>query len=238
LCEGSLNGKSGTILGRKLATWFAPDGRGICLRDSRGADTMRLVEIDIDTGAQTILASDPEYDIGGAIIHPRTHKIRTVSVVKDRRHVQVLDGSIEKDVAALRKIYHGDFSLLNRDRSDRYCMIGFSVDDGPTPFYLFDRQTQSASFLFTDRPKLTQYTLAPMTPVVLQARDGVTLHGYLTLPVGIEAKNLPMVLKVHGGLWDRDLLGVDPEARWPANRLKFYTAAESFLARYLGGRLE
>jgi len=197
---------------------FTPDGRGIYLRDSRGADTMRLVEIDIDTGAQTILASDPEYDIGAVIIHPRTHQVQTVSVVKDRGHVQVLDTSIDKDVEAIRKIHQGDFFLLNRDGSDRHWVIGFTTDDGPTPFYLFDRQTQNATLLFTDRPKLTQYTLAPMTPVVLRARDGLALHGYLTLQVGVEARNLPMVLKVHGGPWDRDLWGFDPEAQWLANR--------------------
>jgi dipeptidyl aminopeptidase/acylaminoacyl peptidase len=197
---------------------FTPDGTGIYLRDSRNADTMQLVEINIDTGAQTILVSDPEYDIGAVIIHPRTHRIQTVSIVKERGHVQVLDRSIEKDIAAIRTTDDGDFFLLNRDGSDRNWVIGFITDDGPTPFYVFDRQTHNATLLFADRPRLAQYTLAPMAPIVLRARDGLALHGYLTLPIGVQARNLPMVLKVHGGPWDRDRWGFDPDAQWLANR--------------------
>jgi dipeptidyl aminopeptidase/acylaminoacyl peptidase len=60
--------------------------------------------------------------------------------------------------------------------------------------------------------------LAPMEPVVITARDGFELVSYLTLPVGVEAKNLPLVLNVHGGPWARDGWGYDPEAQWFANR--------------------
>ena len=72
--------------------------------------------------------------------------------------------------------------------------------------------------LFSDRQTLAKYTLARMQPVSFPARDGLTLHGYLTLPVGLEAKNLPMVLLVHGGPWGRDVWGMDPLAQLLANR--------------------
>ena len=57
-----------------------------------------------------------------------------------------------------------------------------------------------------------------MKPVEIKSRDGLTLHSYLTLPVGVEAKNLPMVLLVHGGPWARDSWGYNPMAQWLANR--------------------
>jgi len=50
-----------------------------------------------------------------------------------------------------------------------------------------------------------------------QGRDGFQLVSYLTLPVGAKAKNLPLVLNVHGAL-GRDGWGYDPEAQWFANR--------------------
>jgi len=214
---------------RHLATWapednlcsgiaFTPEGTGIYLRDSRDANTMRLVEVDIATGTRKVVASDPHYDIGNVIIHPRTHELQAATFVKGRGQVHVLDPGIEQDIEVIRKIHHGDFFLLNRDSADKHWLIGFTTDDGPTPYYAYNRQTQKATFLFTDRPKLEQYTLAPMTSVVLKARDGLTLHGYLTLPVGVEAKNLPMVLNVHGGPWQRDVWGYDPEVQWLANR--------------------
>jgi dipeptidyl aminopeptidase/acylaminoacyl peptidase len=57
-----------------------------------------------------------------------------------------------------------------------------------------------------------------MRPISFQSRDGLTIHGYLTLPVGLEPKRLPMVLNVHGGPWGRDTWGYNPEAQWLANR--------------------
>src|ERR1041385_3177226 len=57
-----------------------------------------------------------------------------------------------------------------------------------------------------------------MTPVVIKSRDGLNLHGYLTLPAGLPPKNLPLVLFVHGGPWARDLWGYGPYAQWFANR--------------------
>jgi dipeptidyl aminopeptidase/acylaminoacyl peptidase len=57
-----------------------------------------------------------------------------------------------------------------------------------------------------------------MKPISYTSRDGLTIHGYLTLPVGVEPRNLPMVLNVHGGPWARDTWGLDGEAQWLANR--------------------
>jgi dipeptidyl aminopeptidase/acylaminoacyl peptidase len=57
-----------------------------------------------------------------------------------------------------------------------------------------------------------------MQPISCVARDGLTLHGYLTLPVGLAPKHLPLVLNVHGGPWGRYTWGLVPEAQWLANR--------------------
>src|SRR5262249_26792653 len=63
----------------------------------------------------------------------------------------------------------------------------------------------------------TNYKLAPMKPISFQSRDGLSIHGYLTLPLGLPPKNLPLVLNVHGGPWHRDTWGYHPEAQWLAN---------------------
>src|SRR5260370_17680015 len=57
-----------------------------------------------------------------------------------------------------------------------------------------------------------------MEPIAFTARDGLTVHSYLTLPPGKGRTNLPMVLNVHGGPWARDAWGYNPEAQWFANR--------------------
>ena len=60
--------------------------------------------------------------------------------------------------------------------------------------------------------------MAPMTPVQYIARDGLTIHGYLTLPAGSDGKNLPVVINPHGGPWARDTWGFDGEVQFLANR--------------------
>jgi dipeptidyl aminopeptidase/acylaminoacyl peptidase len=96
--------------------------------------------------------------------------------------------------------------------------VRYGPDAGPARFYLFDRPSGEAIHLFADRPALIAHRLAPMQPISLTARDGLALHGYLTLPVDLEPKILPMVLFVHGGPWHRDRWGFDPLIQWLANR--------------------
>jgi len=57
-----------------------------------------------------------------------------------------------------------------------------------------------------------------MQVVSFLARDGMTIYGYLTLPVKLGPRKLPMVLDVHGGPWVRDVWHLDPEVQWLANR--------------------
>ena len=73
-------------------------------------------------------------------------------------------------------------------------------------------------FLFSTQPALKEYTLSKTTPISFQARDGMKLFGYLTLPVSKEPHNLPTVLFVHGGPWIRDKWGFSPVVQWLANR--------------------
>jgi dipeptidyl aminopeptidase/acylaminoacyl peptidase len=83
---------------------------------------------------------------------------------------------------------------------------------------LYYRDAQGGVHLFDSRSDLAGYTLSNMEPVSFAARDGLELHGYLTLPPGASPLGLPMVLNVHGGPWARDMWGYDPEAQWLANR--------------------
>ena len=60
--------------------------------------------------------------------------------------------------------------------------------------------------------------MASMKPISYTSRDGIKINGYLTLPVGVEAKNLPVVVNPHGGPWARDRWGYSPEVQLLANR--------------------
>jgi dipeptidyl aminopeptidase/acylaminoacyl peptidase len=67
-------------------------------------------------------------------------------------------------------------------------------------------------------PWLKKESLAPMNPINYTSRDGWTIHGYLTFPIGSDRKNLPVIVNPHGGPWVRDTWGFNPEVQFLANR--------------------
>ncbi|MGH8247060.1 MAG: S9 family peptidase, partial [Gammaproteobacteria bacterium] len=196
---------------------FTPDNKGVRLISSVGANTYRLLEMDVASGKTTTIAEDPQYDVGGAIVHPITKKLQAVNFTRARRDWKILDSSIQADFDAIRKIRDGDIGVGGRDLADKTWLVSFLEDDGPVYFYAFERATKKATLLFSHQPALEKYKLAAMKPISFESRDGKVIHGYLTLPPA-GGKNLPMVLNVHGGPWGRDAWGFHPEAQWLANR--------------------
>ena len=215
---------------KKLASWtledsltsrpigFTKDGSAIYLMDSRGANTGRLIKMDIGSGEIQVMAEDPEYDIDAVLMHPDTYDIQMVSVTKARREWTVLDPAIDEDIRNIRSLDEGDFMVTSRDLRLQKWTVGFGEDEGPAHYYLYDAASKKSTFLFSRAPALERYQLARMEPISFKSRDGFTIHGYLTVPPGAIREGLPTVLLVHGGPWSRNRWGYDSRAQWLANR--------------------
>lgn len=197
---------------------FTKDNRAIYLQDSRKANAGRLVKLDIETGAVSVIAEDPTYDVSNVLFNPDTHEVEAVVFTRDRDEWQIIDESVRADIEAVAALDHGDYFIYDRDDADDTWLAGFTKDDGPVSYYAFDRETKKGTFLFDHKPDLNDYDLAPMEPISFQSRDGKTIHGYITFPPKKGRANLPMVVNVHGGPWYRDTWGYNPEAQWLANR--------------------
>lgn len=214
----------------KFITWGSEDvltsgpvsfnlgGDSLYLIDSRNVNAGRLIKMDIADKGFDVIAEDPQYDVSGALIHPDRYEVQAVSFTRARQEWKVLDESIRSDFEAISKLDHGDYEIINRDDADQTWLVRFDKDNGPVAYWAYDRNTRQGTFLFYNRPVLTEYTLASIEPVSFKSRDGLTIHGYITYPPGKERRNLPMVLNVHGGPWYRDTWGYAPEAQWLANR--------------------
>jgi dipeptidyl aminopeptidase/acylaminoacyl peptidase len=197
---------------------FTPDGAGLLVITSADANAARLVRFDVTSGERTVLASDPEYDVAQVLVSRKTHAPVAASVVRERLEWTVLDPAYAGDFAALAAQVPGDMDVESTDRDDRVWLVSSAVDTGSRSYWTYDRTTRSAEKIFAMRPELDRYTLAPMTPVRYPARDGLTIHGYLTTPAGVPARGLPAILLVHGGPWTRDLWGYNGTVQWLANR--------------------
>ena len=204
-----------------MSSWplgFTLEGDHLYLVDSREVNAARLLRLPLATGKSKVLAADPRYDVGGVVVHQDTREIQMVAFTRARHEWEILDPAIADDITAIRSLNPGDFGIHSRSHDDRLWIVEFLEDRHPVSYYAFDRSTRTARFLFTTRPDLTAHTLASMEPIAFTARDGLDVHGYLTIPAGADPAGLPTVLLVHGGPWHRDTWGYDPEAQWLANR--------------------
>ncbi len=201
------------------ALGVTPDERGFYIVSTLDSDTARLLTIDLETGEQRVVASRPDVDYdGGAVVHPTRHHVQAVPFTRARREWQFLDPDFERVFRKAESLAHGEADLVSRDLDDRLWIVAFSSDRDPVKYYLFDTSTGEGRYLFSQNRALEEAHLAPMRPVEITTRDGLTMVCYLTLPEGVGPSGLPLVLNVHGGPWARDYWGLDPEAQWLANR--------------------
>jgi len=197
---------------------FVPDGTALWVGSARDADLMRLVELDLATGAERVIDADGEADLAAPVISDKTGELLAAAYLRDRLVVHSFDARFRADWEAIGRLHHGDPGISGQDADETAWIVGFDDDRDPGATFLFDRTGGTSQFLHRSRPWLDPDALAPMAPVAIPSRDGLVLHSYLTLPVGSTGTGLPTVLFVHGGPWARDAWGFDPTVQFLANR--------------------
>jgi dipeptidyl aminopeptidase/acylaminoacyl peptidase len=206
-----------------------PDGDGMWIGSNRHDDRTVLARLDVATGEETEVDSHPTFSLdprahvwplypSPVIVSRRTGELLGVRYLGERQVIHALDPHFASVLANLEKLSDGDITAISSDASEQRWIVSFAHDRLPGLNYFYDHATGESRLLFRPYPHLDPETLAPVTPVTITSRDGLDLHSYLTLPVGIEPKELPLVLLVHGGPWARDSWGFNPEAQLLANR--------------------
>jgi dipeptidyl aminopeptidase/acylaminoacyl peptidase len=200
------------------AIGFDRAGDALFLLTSMEANATRLVRMEWSDGSRSVISEDPQYDVADVWRDPLTREPQAVVLDESRTRVVVLDPALETDVQRLRELGDGELGVGRQDRADRTWVVSVAPSDGPTRYHLYNRDTGVTTYLFAHKDALDDYELAPMEPFSFVARDGLTVHGYLTFPRGEERHGLPAVVNVHGGPWVRDRWGYNSEAQWLANR--------------------
>lgn len=123
-------------------------------------------------------------------------------------------------VALMQQFAGESVEFVSGTRDGKKGIVFVYGDTDPGAFYLFDVEKKKASFLLARRPWIKSEQMAPMEPFEIAARDGQKLHGYLTRPPGKpDAKNLPLVVYVHGGPYNiRDDWGFNNDVQAMASR--------------------
>lgn len=101
----------------------------------------------------------------------------------------------------------------------RYGLFVGIADRVPGDFYLFDRNEGKLQYMVSRASWFTPDQLAETRPVKFTARDGLVIHGYLTIPRGSDGKGLPLIVNPHGGPFGPyDSWGYEPERQLLASR--------------------
>jgi dipeptidyl aminopeptidase/acylaminoacyl peptidase len=111
-----------------------------------------------------------------------------------------------------------DVYVVSSNKDEDMFIVRTITDRSLGAFYLYDSKSSELTKLADRNPWLKEDQLSEMKPIEYTSRDGLTIHGYLTLPKGKAAKDLPIVVNPHGGPWARDEWGFNPEVQFLANR--------------------
>ena len=111
-----------------------------------------------------------------------------------------------------------EYYIVSTNKEETKMLVYLSHDTSRGYYYYYDKDSDTLEKIADLSPWLNPEHMAQMKPISYKSRDGLTIHGYLTLPVGREAKNLPVVINPHGGPWARDNWGYNAEVQLLANR--------------------
>ncbi|ANN71659.1 peptidase [Bordetella bronchialis] len=199
---------------------FTFDDKQLYALSNRGRDTLALVRIDpSQPDAEEMLFDPRRADLGG-VGYSRRRKVLTVATYEtDKPQRKFFDMQIEGIYRKLADRLQGyEFALQGQTRDEDKFIVAAYNDRTPGSRYVYDVKSDTLVKLADINPALPEQDMAPVQAISFQSRDGLTLHGYLTLPLGREPRNLPIIVNPHGGPWARDSWGYNAEAQFLANR--------------------
>ncbi len=188
-------------------------------------DTVMHQEIDVVLADDTYDAVDANAAVAtsfspSTIYDPSKHKVVGLSYAADRTRFRWLDADMQRLQEKLEKALPDTVHQPRQFTEDGSKIIYFSFSDrDPGVYYVYDRAHQKLNELAVLKPAIDPEKMAAVQLVTYTARDGLVLHGYLALPKGRAAKNLPLVLHPHGGPYGiRDEWTYTDEVQFYANR--------------------
>lgn len=212
---------------------FTPDNKKIHLLQyiSNKNQTRALMLFDPKTKSDKLVYANKTVDVGGsafadygALIYSyNREKLVGLRIMPGKVETLAIDPKSQKmqDLASLAQTFpKQQVRIVSATRDGSESIVKVWSDKNPGEYYLFSHKPKpSLKLLFSASPWIDPNKMSSMQPIAFKSRDGVTLHGYLTLPRNSDGKNLPMVVIVHGGPYDiRDHWGFDPEVQLFANR--------------------
>ncbi len=201
---------------------FSRDNQSVYVLDNSTHSVKGVYRYDLKTKTKKKIYLNKRVDPSDSFYTADGRSIYAISLDPDFPSYALVTKGVPE--AALLKELLGSFqgsriNITSMSRDGHLAIVYTGSDREPGSFYLFDTQKKTVRYLVGVRPWIKPEQMATVEPIEVKTRDGMTLHGYVTLPNGTEPKNLPMVVLPHGGPHGpRDYWRFDPEAQLLASR--------------------
>lgn len=211
-----------TVLESCGVAGFDADNKQVYLITNKGdVDLTEIQMLDPSTGSTKTYEKDPEnrVDSEGLLQSEVDYHVFFTRYEDDRSRLYFKDKAFENEYKWLQSKLPGkeiDFGARSKD--ENIWIINAHSDVEPGETYVWNRKAKKLDLQYRIREELPRDALSERKPYRYKSSDGLEIPAYLTLPKGLPAKNLPLVVFPHGGPWGRDTWGYDTFAQFFANR--------------------
>ena len=199
---------------------FSSDPNIIFVTGQSPHGTKGLYKLDVQSGEIVEkVFSHENVDVAGIYEHPDTGRFAGISYIDDFYRVNFQNESLKILQRSLNKALPNTVnSIVSKSRVNDQYLILIKSDTNPGDYYIYDRPERKMDWVLSVRGSIDENLMAPTKAVSIPVRDGTDIPGYLTIPKGTEAKNLPTIILPHGGPTARDTADWDYEAQFYASR--------------------
>lgn len=187
------------------------------------SDKMRIVLYDFKKNEVIKeVFSNPDYDVSDMSRSRKRNYEVDYFAYTGEKYTIVPVSDFYKDLSARMQKEFGnkEYHVVDSDDNENTFLIMVQSDRLYGTYYQYDAKAKKFALLYDLMPQLKEEDMAEMRPITFKSRDGLTIHGYITLPkAALEGKKVPMVVNPHGGPQQvRDEWGFNPEAQLFASR--------------------
>ena len=198
-------------------------------------DKSKLFIYDPEVRSFELLYEDPTYDVagpvggcrtadGGAAIDEKTNELIYVSYYAEKPKRLIFNEELAESYEMILQHFTGVYGddvvvrpiTWSKDRNKVIYSVSSSTEPGE--YYYFDKENVILTFMWDRSPWIDRSKLSRKVPIQYTARDGLEIHGYLTVPYNSDGKNLPMVVHPHGGPNARDYMSYDTYVQFLSSR--------------------
>jgi len=202
---------------------FDYDNTTLYVASNKGRDTQAIYKYNFEENklGELLFAKDG-VDVTSPIFSYAKKKLIGFEWQDEKPHIEYIDDDYKRSFKGLQQAFPDKEVVLSSTSRDEKLAVVMTYSDIATPkFYLYDINKKQVKFLGAYKNWIDPKDMAPMKPIEYTSRDGLTIHGYLTLPVDYKkgSGKIPLIVNPHGGPFGvRDSWGYNPEHQLFANR--------------------